>query len=372
MTNFKTMHRRSMQILAVMCLPFALFAAQPTHAEGTVATSLAAVGPRPVVSEIIAQSVANQRRFTGLIEAQKEIDLAFQTSGNLLDRSVEVGDTVKAGEQIASLNGITLENDVAVAQAALQTAIINQSTAQSALARAQTLVQQNISAAASLDILESAATNTDVAVQQAEAALLRAQNNASFAKLVAPADGTIISVSEEAGAVIASGAKIATLATTDGRDAVVDVPEEYLAFLSKDDVFDISLRTGDVAPIAGRLRLIEPLADVSTRARTVRIALSGAGAAFRLGSLVNVSKAETGVKSMSLPQSAFLDRDGQTYVWRVIPDSRQVELVEVSVQVSAEQNRMIFEGDVQIGDEIITRGVNSLDAGQTVGARELK
>ena len=370
MKTLLTKSRKAARILAMIFLPFAVFTAPAAIAQTQAVTALQADGPRPVVSEIVVESIANQRRFTGLIEAQKEIDLAFQTSGNLLERSVEVGDTVKLGDQIASLNGVTLEDDEAVAQAAMQTALINQSTAQSSLARAQTLVKQNISSAASLEILESAATTADAAVQQAGAALLRAQDNASFARLLAPADGTIISVTEEAGAVITSGAKIATLATADGRDAVVDVPEEYLEFLNKDDVFDISLRIGNVPSVTGRLRLIEPVADVSTRARTVRITLLDAGTAFRLGSLVNVSKATSGAKSTSLPASAFFAQEGQTYVWRVIPDSRMVERVAVTVQASADQSRLIFDGDVQTGDEIITKGVNSLDAGQTVGARE--
>jgi RND family efflux transporter MFP subunit len=358
------------RVLAIFCFPFAIFAASFAIADTKTVTSLAVDGPRPVVSEIVVDSIANQRRFTGLIEAQKEIDLAFQTSGNLLERLVEVGDTVKTGDQIASLNGLTLADDEAVAQAAMQTALINQTTAQSSLKRTQTLVKQNITSAASLEALESAATTADAAVQQANAALLQAQNNSSFARLLAPADGTIISVTEEAGAVITSGTKIATLATSDGRDAVVDVPEEYLDYLIKGDVFDISLRNGDIPPITGRVRLIEPVADVSTRARTVRIELLDVNIAFRLGSLVNVSKATSGAKSTSLPASAFFEQDGQTYVWRVIPDGRKVERVPVDVQATANRNRVIFNGDIQIGDEIITRGVNSLDAGQIVGARE--
>ncbi|MGJ8596219.1 efflux RND transporter periplasmic adaptor subunit [Sulfitobacter sp.] len=372
MKNVLTTPKNVARFLAMLCLPVALLTAPTASAESKAVTSLEASGPRPVVSEIVTESIANQRRFTGLIEAQKEIDLAFQTSGNLLERPVDVGDTVKAGDLIASLNGVTLEDDEAVARAAVQTALINQSTARSALNRAQTLVRQNISSAASLEVLESAATTADAAVQQAEAALLRAQNNSSFARLLAPADGTIISVAEEAGAVITSGVKIATLATSDGRDAVVDVPEEYLEFLGKGDAFDISLRVGNLPPVTGRLRLIEPVADVSTRARTVRIELLDANMAFRLGSLVNVSKATSGAKSTTLPASAFFERDGQTYVWRVSPETREVERVAVTIQTSADQRRVVFEGEVQIGDEIITKGVNSLEAGQIVGARETR
>lgn len=370
MTSVLIDTRKAARILAMLCFPLTMFSASIAIAETKAATSMEVDGPRPVVSEIVVESIANQRRFTGLIEAQKEIDLAFQTSGNLLERSVDVGDAVKIGDQIASLNGLTLADDEAVAQAQVQAALINQTTAQSSLKRAQTLVKQNISSAASLEALVSAATTADAAVQQAAAALLQAQNNSSFARLLAPADGTIISVTEEAGAVITSGAKVATLATSDGRDAVVDVPEEYLEYLTKGDVFDISLRNGDVPPITGRLRLIEPVADVSTHARSVRIELLDANIAFRLGSLVNVSKAASGAKSTSLPTSALFKLNGQSYVWRVLPDNRKVERVAVDVQTSADRNRVIFEGDVQIGDEIITRGVNSLDAGQIVGARE--
>lgn len=335
-------------------------------------TRVETLPPRPVVSEIVKADVVNQRVFTGLVDAQKEIDLAFQAAGNLLERKVDVGDNVKKGDLIASLDRVTLADDVSIAQAALEGALVAQKTTRASLERALVLAQKNITAQASVEALRSASLTADSQVQQAQAALIQARNSFSFTSLVAPADGTIISTEENPGATVSAGAKIATMATSTGRDAVVDMPEEFIGFLSDKDIFSISLRFGDVPPVEGRLRLVEPVADISTRSRRVRIELLTTPAAYRLGSLVRVSRTTAGSKVISLPQSAIFEENGAAYAWRVVPDGRTVERVRLAIDGPAERGRLVVEGGIAEGDEIVTKGVNSLEAGQAVGAQDTR
>lgn len=325
---------------------------------------------RPVVSEFISENVANQRRFTGVIEARKEIDLAFQTAGILLERQVDVGDIVKKGDLIASLDRVILADAVSIAEAALAGAQIQQATVGASLKRAVALADRGVTAKATVDVLQSALSTADAGLQQAEAALVQARDSSSFTKLIAPADGTIITVAQNAGAVVTAGKKIASMAAIDGRDAVIDVPEQFLEFLTVGDAFSISLRFGDVPPVTGQLRLVEPVADVSTRSRRIKIELKNAPTAYRLGSLVRANRVVEGSKVLSLPASSIIIENGATSVWRITPEVRTVERINLSVRGTVTGNRVIVEGGLALGDEIVVKGVHSLKAGQAVGARE--
>ena len=78
--------------------------------------------PRPVVTEILTSEAARLRSFPGLIAARVETALAFQTTGRVASRPADRGDRVKAGDVLATLDQITLGEDVAAARAAVAAA----------------------------------------------------------------------------------------------------------------------------------------------------------------------------------------------------------------------------------------------------------
>jgi RND family efflux transporter MFP subunit len=335
---------------------------------------------RPVVSEIVAADAGQSRSFPGLIVAKVEASLGFQTAGRVAERPVSIGDRVTKGDTLARLDQVTLEQDVTAARAALSAAQASADLGEQSLERAQELAKRGVAATAQL---ETAQANRDASAAQvlaAEADLARAQDAARFATLRAPMDGVVLSTSAEPGAVVSAGSTVLTLASEAGREAVIDVPSDMVALLPPAAQFRIvrqkhtqalpSTTAGAAQDgvISGVVRLIEPVADSSTRARRLRVTLDETGADLRLGTLVTAELDLAATPVLTVPVGAIIEGVGpHGHVWRVA-QGRVAE--RVSVELGTQMSgRVVVTSGLDAGDEILTRGVHSVTEGMALGPR---
>lgn len=332
--------------------------AQPLRAETAAAPEIA----RPVVSEVVTPGPIQARAFTGTIEAEVTADLAFQTLGRVATLNVAAGDRVKAGDVLATLDQVTLNEDLAAAQAALQGAQARAAFAQQSLDRMQQLVSRNVASSAQLESAQASRDTAVSGVTAAEADLAQARDAAGYSELHAPRDGIVTKTAVETGTVVAVGTPILTLADLTGREAVLDVPSEFLALLKIGDAFIVEGRGSP--PVTGTLRIIEPSAGTGTRSRRLRLTLVDAPSSYRLGSLISARLAGTTAPVVTLPHSAIAGSPEAPQVWRV-GAGRKVSLVPVTLGQDLGP-RVVVNG-LQAGDEIVVRGVHSLTADQTVG-----
>lgn len=359
-------HARHAAML-VLCMVLALVM-RPAHAEeGAPAVE---AGPRPVVSEIVSADPTRQRAFPGTIEAKHEAQLAFQTIGRIARLDVSPGELVAEGDVLAVLDRVSLQDDLRAAEAALASARAEAAFAEQSYSRTRALADRDI---ASQAVVEQAVANRNATAAQvaaAEADLAAAQDALTYGSLTAPMDGVVLSTAVEAGSVVSAGTTVLTLAELSGREAVIDVPSEFLALLPDDALFELRRHAGSEPPIHARLRLVEPVADDILRGRRLRLAIEGDETAFRIGSLVTARLAAETRPVMTLPRSAIAGSDGAPTVWRVSTgNGRKVHQVPVTLGVAIGPRIEIRDG-IAPGDEIIVKGARSLEDGQTVGARE--
>ncbi len=150
---------------------------------------------------------------------------------------------------------------------------------------------------------------------------------------------------------------------------MIDVPSDYLALLPSNATFTIQSRSPDIASLTGRLRLIEPVADASVRGRRIRVRLpDDAPSVYRIGSLISATLDAEADALTTLPASAVVGQSPDTAVWRIDPATRAVKSTPVTLG-KAVGDRVIVTSGVSPGDEIMVRGVHSLEDGQVVGER---
>lgn len=325
---------------------------------------------RPVVSEIVTSVSANLRSFPGLIRSAQEVNLAFLAAGRLESRPVNLGDRVKASDLVARLNQTSLEEDAAAARAALQAAKAQAQIAQQSYTRAQELHRRGVAPQSSLEAAQAAMQTSAANALAAQEAVTRAEDAASYATLLAPQDGVITAILAEPGTTVTAGQPIATLASDGAREAVIDIPADYLPLLQPQAKFRILPRnTGNMDASqaqSGTLRLIEPVADAGARMHRLRIALEDDS--LRLGSLVTVQLDFDESPMLSLPQSAVMQTEnGEAQVWRITPD-RTLEAVPIALGPVLD-GRVIVTRGISPGDEILTKGASAAQAGQSVGER---
>ena len=238
----------------------------------------------------VAQSTAGGEtvRLTGDVRAQETVLLGFKTGGRRVTRTVNVGDTVEAGDLLARLEDATQLNTVQAAKAELSAAEGDVDRTETDYGRQAELLERGFTTRqrydTALQVLRQAQSRADAARAQ----LANAQETLSFTALYADAPGVVTAVGAEPGEVVAAGAMTVQVARDNGRDAVFDVPERLISTVDPNAVIDVSLVSNPDAVATGRVREVAPEADPVTRTFQVRVGLSDVPDSFRLGSGVGV------------------------------------------------------------------------------------
>jgi RND family efflux transporter MFP subunit len=322
---------------------------------------------RPVLSMIVTQSENQSVGFAGTIQPKVQTERGFQVLGRLIYRYVEIGDIVKAGQKLAELDPLLLDLIVRSNQAELAKAESQLTNAMAAEARTKTLLEQKVVSSSELDTARSTREVAAAKVQQAKANLTKAQEQRGYAVLTADIDGVITSIDAEVGQTVSEGSKVMTIAGTDVREAVIDLPEDVARTVSIGTPFKVRLQTAPTVKATGKVREIAPKADASTRTQRVKITLEQPPLNFRLGATITalpVSTVEEKV-TFDIPISALLERDGAFRVWLLDEASKTVNTVPVQVEKNDGSIVRITNG-LSAGVRIVTAGVHQLSEGQLV------
>lgn len=302
---------------------------------------------------------------TGEIRAHEEVTLGFRLDGRILTRQAQVGDHVIAGQVLATQESETSRNQLSSAQADLNSARAAEQVAALNLRRMQLLMPSGAIARSQLDSAQADWHAARAKRQSSEDALKNAQENVSWTKLAAPADGVITQVSASAGQVVSAGQSVITLASGSLRDAVFDVAEPQSVAQQADSLFTISLLSIPSVVAKGHFRDVSPQADPQTRTWRLRITLDNPPPAMALGASVQLTLNASGPRLIALPASA-LTRAGDKPAIFVV-DERTLTLHLRPVTVGRYSTSEIFiSAGVQPGERVVIAGVSKLREGEKV------
>ncbi|MGX1307482.1 RND family efflux transporter MFP subunit [Amorphus suaedae] len=321
---------------------------------------------RPVLSVVASLQPDAVESFTGRVEPRFSHELGFRVLGRVVARNVQVGQQVRAGDVLASLDSRALELAVRQLEAELDKARAQQENAAATKARKVALFKVNAASQAEVDTAEEALAAANASVLQGEARLDKANEKLSYTQLRSQTDGIVTDVNLEVGQIVTQGLTVVTVAQAEVREAVMDVPDEIAPTISVGDVFTVKLQADVDLSASGRVREIAPQADEATRTRRIRITLNDPAPAFRIGTTVLATPAGTDVAHVDLPRSALLTEGDGTFVWVVDPESLTVSRRPVQVANASTGGPVQIARGVDVGDRVVTAGVHSLAEGQKV------
>jgi RND family efflux transporter MFP subunit len=302
---------------------------------------------------------------TGRIEAQDQAAIGFRISGRMIERPVNVGDRIEAGQIIGRLEPQNEENALRAAKANLVAAQAALTQARNHFERQETLFGQGWTTAALFDQAKKAATTAQSQVDAAEAQLKSAHDLVSFTELKADAPGVVTSVGAESGEVVQAGQMIIRVARQDGRDAVFDVPAQMLRSAPADPLITVVLTDAPSVKATGRIREVAPQADPVTRTFTVRVGLTDPPNAMRLGATVTGTLQMDAVPLIELPASALTRFSRQPAVWVIDPSNLTASIRNVDVARFDPATVAVSQG-LDVGEIVVTAGVQALHPGQKV------
>ncbi|MFN6951933.1 MAG: efflux RND transporter periplasmic adaptor subunit [Albidovulum sp.] len=343
----------------------ALLAAPVRAAETAMVPDVPA---RPVVSVIVNPDADRPVTFVGTVTAKTEAALGFPLSGTLAERPVSPGDTVKKGEVLARLDPEDLDAALRAAEAGVTVASAQLRSATDARDRAAILARRGVGSATRLEDAERALVAANARFEQARADAARARDLRALATLTAPQDGVVTAVSAEPGATVAAGQPVVRLAATDEREAVIDLSEKDVAAHPVGTRFTARLVANPEVAAEAVLDRIDPVAFAATRTRAAHLTLHGASPDFRLGALVRVAPIAPTDAGVALPAAAILEGAAAPAVWVVDRIERRVRRRPVTLGTSVGDFVVVTSG-LSAGDEVVTKGIHSLEEGQMVGPR---
>ena len=321
---------------------------------------------RPVRTVIVAREEAGETVvLTGHIQAQDEVSLAFRVPGRMTERLVNIGDRVEPGQVLAKLDPQDEQNALRSVRANLAAAQAQLSHARYAFERQQELLQKGFTPRAQYDMAQRDLRHAQSQVDDAEAQLKIASDRVSFTVLEADGGGTVTARGAEPGEVVQAGQMIVQLARQGGRDAVFDVPALLLRSAPSDPEVTIRLTDDPAVRAVGRVREVAPQADPVTRTFEVKVSLTDPPAAMRLGSTVTGSIHLDSEAVIAIPASALTRTLQQPAVWIVDPSNLTVSMRTVDL-LRYDPGTVVISHGLDIGDIVVTAGVQSLHPGQKV------
>lgn len=357
------MKGRLCAILVLTCLPL-----QATAFFWSQTPPVQAPPPRPVASMRVTDDSPQTQSVPGAITARLQVELAFQTLGRMTARNFDVGDVVTKGQVLATLDPEDLQAQVNSATAAADAAEVDLQTAAATASRVRALARRNVATTAQLEQAERALAAAQAADQRARSELIQARDAEKYAEMQAPFDGVISAVRVAPGAVVTAGEPVMTLSAQDGLEAVIDLQAPMLSRIRIGDAFDIWSEQHPESRQTARVARIEPVADAATRTRRVRLELAS-DQGFRLGALIRARPMTGGLRQITVPLSALVQRDGQSHVWVVTRDGRQgtVSLRPIETQGPDIAGLIAVSAGLRPGEEVVIRGTQSLADDQPVG-----
>ena len=330
----------------------------------------------------------------GTVEARRSWMVGPTVAGRVLSVRVDVGDTVKAGQLLAEMDPVDLDQRLAALDAAVTRASSTQAAAQAQVAdamarrelaainakRNQELAAQNFISSGALEgrlqekasaeaALQAAQANLsgtaqDITRQKAERAALQQQRG--NVRLVAPADGVVTSRDAEAGSTVVAGQPVLRLIDPASLWVRMRVDQGRSTGLATGLKASVVLRSQPHAALQGQVARVEMLADAVTEERLAQIAFATTPAvSVSVGELaeVELQLPETAA-ALLLPNASIQRLQGQTGVWRLSDGKPAFTPVRLGTS-SLDGRVQVLEG-LKSGDSIVVYSQKALTEGARV------
>lgn len=310
--------------------------------DGDAATGGGGPQPMPVrAGEAVTDTVVEEIRATGEIEAIQSIELQPEVSGRLVRILAREGTEVRRGTPLFKVDDAELQAEVDRLEA-------ERDLAEQALARTRELIERNASSAADLEEAEATARSTRAQLDLQRTRLERTVVRAPFAGIVGE---RLVSL----GDYVTPATILTTLQTVDPQRASFKVPERYSQELAEGQTVSFSVAAISDRKFTGTVDFVDPRVQLPGRTITVKAVVDNPDRLLRPGMFVEARLA-THVRpnAIVVPEEAILPLGGTNYVWAITPENT-AKRVEVELGVRRPGYVEVRSG-LSAGDRVVTGG----------------
>ena len=384
-------------IAVAACLVFLLV----HHRDQPVAAGIPAVANVSVLP-VQRQAIAHTLSLAGVFQPFQEVDVHGKVSGYIRRINVDIGDRVRQGQVLATLEvpelqaqvlgadaGVQrsrsdidrLQNEVSRAQASYSASHANYKRLKDAsdqrpgLIAAQELDDaqaRDLAAAAQVDAARSAVSAGQQQLGMSRADLQRVHTMAQYATIVAPFTGVVTARYADTGSLIPAGTAnnttaqaVVRLAQSDVLRLRMPVPEEDVSFVHVGSAVRVHVQATGQTFTGQVIRFSRDVSD-ATRTMQTEVDVPNPGLELTPGMYADVTfDLQQKPDAIVVPAAAVVQGD-QPVVW-VVDGSGHARRREVRLGIAGANTQEILAG-VQPGEQVIVGGQSQLQAGEAVHA----
>jgi len=305
-------------------------------------------------------------RFSGIVQAAQRATLTFQVSGTLRERSVELGESVKAGDVLARVYNPALEPAVDSARARLEELVTRYEQAAREWERSSRLHERGVVSEQALEQLAARRDSLKASVATAEASLAEARQLLEESALKAPFAGRIEALLVEKDEFVAAGQPVMRLSSPHGREVEVRLPAYLLDHVRLGQTLPVwAVHDRTLPAVNGSV--VEIAQGSAIRGELHPVLVNLPEASLEPGQPVEVGITPTSVPAMTVPLLSVLRDPGGTTVFRVRDD--RADRIPVQVQRIVGEQVAVRSEALEPGDQVVYAGMTRLADGDTVEIR---
>lgn len=292
---------------------------------------------------------------TGRIEPLEEATVSAEASGVVEWLGVDVGDTVKKGQEIARI-------DTSRIQTVYDQAAARKNLAVQELARMRDLAKGGIASPQNLDQLRTQ-------FELAEADLAAAKILLDKSRAHAPFDGVVSHRARRQGEFTDNGAPLLRMVQTHQVKVFVGVPERDINRFSLGDEAALTLDAIPDQTFTGRIHRLPPTAELATRTFVTELLLDNADGMLKPGMTARVRMVrDTYPDAVAVSLFSVLTLENQRFV--VVEEGGMAQVRPVTLGVLQGDMVHVLSG-LAPGDRLIVSGQRDLREGRRVNVTEV-
>lgn len=324
--------------------------------------------PKPVViGQVTQQSMAEKIYVSGKLETKETTSLYSNTNGLIKELKVKVGDQVKKGQVLITLNMDTVSQSLAEQRVSLEITQAERLAAKKEHFKKykQQLIENPDAEAEPLQLEQY-----DLRIKNHNIIIEALEKKLNKDEIIANADGTITELSVNSGQLISEGMPILKVSDFSAYQVIADINEIEAGKVKlgmpvsiKGESFE-EVYEGKVSKMASIAVVTDPA--YKDAYVTTTIALQHADPKLRPGYNVNVELEIPDKDRIVVPITAVVQSEGKSYIYKVEQDVA----TKVEIQTGKENDEYyeVISG-VSLGDNIVLDDVESLVDGSKVVAQ---
>ena len=311
--------------------------------------------------QVAAQNVPGQDLFIGTIESSDRGILAARIDGRVGRLAVKVGDPVKAGQLLLTIEQNTVNDRLAEAQGSREAAAARLDLAEKTYQRYAQLAKAEAVTPQELDRVMAEREQARQNFKAASAGVAQARTGAAYNRITAPYAGIIAEQLVESGSTVMPGTPLLVIERGGIPQARIAVPESLVGQMARGEELQLEIPALQ-RTISGIVTEIQPASDPATRSFTVKLSLP-TDAGLTPGLFLRAQRQAATASALLIPLSALVHRGQLTGVYVVEAKILHFRLVKVGPQLG---DKVEILSGLSAGETIVSGDVQRARSGARV------